>query len=266
MMFTPFWGPASPSIGMACNIYNDVNAVSGLLETCANFFDDIVFYHAGPQGEYSTDGTIEVIEKWKAKIVFGSIDDGFGIARTAAIRACPTEWVMILDADERFWPFAPVIMPHGEVDKHIHVQSYHDCYNQGSLLRRVIQYPGIDAVKTIRRHWNDFGWKSPVQNWHTIPDIQMRIVRNVDYIHFRPEVRMHEQLIDSRLGHEPASAPAEPHRGPFHDHYHCFFKPMERTQRAHDIAVYDAIHEGRIPPKSTEKDKINTNDLRIHHT
>ncbi len=263
-MFSPFWGSDSPSIGMACNIYNDAVAVAGLLETSSQFFDEMVFVHAGPQGKYSDDGTIEIIEKWKAKIIFSSIDEGFGIIRTHAIRSCTTAWVMVLDADERFWPHAPVIMPHGNGP--VHVQSFFDCYNQGALLRRMIQYPDIDAIKTIRRHWNDFSWQSVVQNWHHIPDIQMRIARNIPEIGYKAEVRMHEQLIDHRTGREPRSLSPESSRGPFHDHYHCFFKPMELSQRAHDIAIFDAIHFGHTPPTTLTEEEVAAIKPRIHHT
>lgn len=265
---SPFWNPSAPSIGMACNVYNDANALPGLLESASQFFDELVFFHSGPQGAYSTDGTIELLEKWKVKIVYGSIDEGFGIVRTSAIRACSTAWVMILDADERFWPFAPVLLPHGEGQNinayNIHIQNFHDSYNQGAMLRRYVQYPDIDAIKTIRRHWNNLHWDSPTQNWHKIPDIQMRIVRNDDHIGFRSEHRMHEGLIDSRTGNEPRSLHAEPHRGLFHDHYHVFFKAMEPAQRAHDLQIFDAIHERRVPPKELQGDVPD--DLRIHHT
>lgn len=265
-MHSPFWGPTAPSIGMACNIYNDVHAVAGLLETASQFFDELVFVHAGPQGAYSTDGTIELIEKWKAKIIFASIDEGFGIIRTHAVRSCKTEWVMILDADERFWPTAPIVFPHGDAQP-FHMQHYHDAYNQGAMLKRIIQYPDIDVVKTIRRHWDDFSWTKPRQNWHKIPDIQMRIMRNIPEIGFKAEVRMHEQLRDSRTGGEPRSYPATPDRGPFHDHYHCFFKLMEPEQRAHDIQIFDAIYKGETPSKDYDKDKfVNLDYLRIHHT
>jgi len=248
-MPSPFWGnPNAPSIGMACNIYNDANAVTGLLEMSSQFFDEMVFYHAGPQGVYSTDGTLEILEKWKVKVVFGKIDDGFGIVRTAAVRACKTEWVMILDADERFHHFAPILLPHGDGDS-IFVQRFHDCYDQGALLRRLIQYPEIDAIESVRRHWWDFSWNRPVQNWHHIPDIQRRIVRNIDPIHYKTEVRMHEQLIDGRTGHGVRAHSCNGYRGIFHDHYHCFFKAMEPEQRQHDIQIYNAIHECRIPPK-----------------
>lgn len=266
-MHSPFWNPEpQPSIGMACNIYNDVNAVAGLLQTASEFFDEIVFFHAGPQGAYSTDGTIELIEKWKAKIVFGSMDEGFGCVRSSAIKSCSTEWVMILDADERFWPRAPLILPHGEKDKEIHVQFFEDCYDQGSLLRRLSRIRDIEAIYTIRRHWNDFTWKSPVQNWHTIPDWQCRVVRNLPHIGFKAEVRMHECMWDFERKAPPRGFRADPFRGPFHDHYHCWFKPMERDQRAHDIAIFDAIHEGRIPPAVLTPEEKSRIDLRIHHT
>lgn len=245
---SPFWGdPNAPSIGMACNIYNDVNAVAGLLEMSSQYFDEMVFFHAGPQGALSNDGTIELLEKWKVKVVYGKIDEGFGVVRTVAVRSCKTAWVMILDADERFHPRAPVILPHGSGND-IHVQHFHDCYDQGALLRRLIQYPEIDAIESVRRHWHDFSWQRPTQNWHQIADLQRRIVRNVEHVCYRSEVRMHEQLIDTRTGRGPRAHSANGYRGIFHDHYHCFFKAMEPEQRAHDVQIYDAIHEGRIPP------------------
>lgn len=266
-MHSPFWNPEpQPSIGMACNIYNDVNAVAGLLQTASEFFDELVFYHAGPQGKYSDDGTIEIIEKWGAKIVFGKMDDGFGVVRTAAVRACSTEWVVVLDADERFWPRAPLILPHGEEDRKIYVQFFEDAYDQGALLRRIVRYSGIDAVYTRRRHWHDFTWKHPTQNWHTIPDWQCRIIRNKPHIGFKSEVRMHENMWDFERMAPPVGYWSDVHRGPFHDHYHCWFKPMERDQRAHDIAIYDAIHEGRIPPVQLTIEERASIDLRIGHT
>lgn len=266
-MHSPFWNPEpGPSIGMACNIYNDVNAVAGLLQTASTFFDDMVFFHAGPQGKRSDDGTIELIEKWGAKIVFGKIDEGFGIVRSAAIKSCPTEWVMILDADERFWPQAPLILPHGEGDGNIHIQFFEDAYDQGALLRRLVRITDIDTIYTIRRHWNDFSWKKPVQNWHTIPDYQCRIVRNLPHIGFRAEVRMHEQMWDFQREAPPRGYRANSARGIFHDHYHCWFKKMERDQRAHDIAIFDAIHENRVPPTELTPEERASIDLRIHHT
>lgn len=48
------------TIGLVANVYNEINALPGWLETHLPFFDDVRVLHAGPQGEYSYDGTIEL--------------------------------------------------------------------------------------------------------------------------------------------------------------------------------------------------------------
>lgn len=237
-----------PSLGLATNIYNDANALPGLLELASGYFDDIVFLHAGPQGAYSTDGTIEIIEKWGCRIVYGSIDEGFGVVRTRAIHLPSTEWVAILDTDERFYPLAPVL----RCDANLNVVMDGEPYNQGAWLRSLLNWPNIDAICTIRRHWHDFTWKRPTQNWHAIPDYQLRIVRNIPEVHYASQTRMHEHCIDSRTGQNPRYRKPEFPHGPFHDHFHLHYKAMEPEQRLHDIQIYDAIHEGRIPPTEEE--------------
>ena len=92
------------SIGLVANVYQEANALPGWLETHLPFFDDVRVLHTGPQGAYSTDGTIELLEKWNIPVHFGAIDEGFGIIRTKAVRSSPCDWVMVLDADERFYP------------------------------------------------------------------------------------------------------------------------------------------------------------------
>lgn len=234
-----------PSIGLACNVYNERNAIFGLLENAAQFFDDIVFYHTGPNGAYSTDGTIEIIQRWGARLEFGSINEGFGVVRSKLLRMTNTEFTMILDADERFYPFAPTL----ECDDDLTVTIVGDAYNQGLLLRSLIEDPSIDAVCTVRRHWNNLHWNKPCQNWYKILDYQLRIARNCEHIYYKSEVKMHEQIWDDRTGQEPRFVRGNVLRGPFHDHYHCWYKPMELEQRQEDIAIYDALAEGRpLPP------------------
>jgi len=267
-----------PSLGLVANIYNECNALPGWLETHTPYFDDVRVYHAGPGGAKSNDGTIEILEKWRIPYTCGSIDDGFGIVRTAAIRYSPCDWVMILDADERFYPKHQVLSCSGQStppdEANTILQSYDfrdlktlipnwenvgrlganctvdfgEVYNQGQHLRSILDHhTTIDAVRTIRRHWHDFSFKRPTQNWHTDPDWQMRLVRNREGIHFEPDVKMHERLVgvsnwySSDFGH-----------GPFFDHFHFTFKRMEQEQRAHDVKIYDAIHAGRRPPSFDE--------------
>lgn len=243
-----------PGITLACNIFNEINAVHGLLETGSQFFDEIYFLHAGPNGAYSTDGTIEVIKKWGARLDFASINDGFGVIRSRLIREAKTEWVMILDADERFHPMVPLLAVDGhekypdvvKPNTHSHSPRWID---QGALLRGLMNGPW-DVIRTCRRHWFDFTWKNPCQNWHAIADWQARTIRNNGKVGFKPDVKMHEQMVPLTCENIIMWQGNAQGDGPYHDHYHCFFKPMEPEQRKHDIQIYNAIHEGSVVPTS----------------
>lgn len=260
------------TLGLVANVYNEANALPGWLETHLGFFDDVRIFHAGPNGALSHDGTLDILSKWKIPVLLGCIDEGFGAVRTKAIHQSPCEWVMILDADERFFPVHRAMTcygestPYSEVDAILQTYDFRnnsmpcnweniarlganlrvdikEAYNQGARLREILEENNLDAVASIRRHWHDFTFRRPTQNWHTDPDWQLRIVRNRPDIHFDSGNRMHERLLGAGLVYR-----AEMSRGPFFDHFHFTFKRMEQEQRAHDVAIYDAIHEGRKPP------------------
>ncbi len=241
-----------PSITMACNIYNECNAVHGLLESASQFFDELFFFHTGPGGKYSDDGTIEILEKWGVRLEFGSLDAGFGAVRTDLIHRSKCEWVMIMDADERFYPWVPVPSVEGgekypEVQKPNLKVTPNLQINQAELLRSLIVRPEFDVIRTCRRHWFDHTWTRPCQNWFDIADWQCRIVRNNGKIGYDTSIRMHERLIgfeDHRMWKWNESQ----QRGPYHDHFHCWYKPMETEQRKQDIRYYDWLHSGSVSP------------------
>ncbi len=259
------------TIGLVANVYNEANALPGWIETHLPFFDDVRVYHAGPQATLSTDGTLAILQNWNIPVAFGAIDEGFGVVRTAAIRSSPCDYVMLLDADERFYhvsrymdclgdstpqeevdwilqsyDFRGVNLPNWEnVDKlgaKLSV-SHGPTYSQGNLLRTILERQRPDAVATIRRHWHDFSFTRPTQNWVTNHDWQMRLVRNHPSIYFDPNVRMHEHLVGANNVYR-----ADITDGPFFDHFHFSMKKMEQRQRSHDLAIYDSIHEGQRPP------------------
>lgn len=266
-----------PTIGLVANVYNEANALPGWIEAHISFFDDVRVMHAGPGGEYSKDGTLEILNKWRIPVEFCSIDLGFGVVRTNAVRMSPCDYVMILDADERFYPVHRRMIctgestPRSEVDSILQTYDFSDVrtvlpnwenvgrlganlrvdigesYNQGERLREILEVYHPDAICSIRRHWHNFNFRRPTQNWHTDPDWQMRIVRNHPSIGFDPGTKMHE-----RLGGANNVFQADMERGPFFDHFHFSFKRMEVEQRAHDVAIYNAIHEGRPAPKRDE--------------
>lgn len=264
------------TIGLVANVFQEANALPGWLECHLPFFDDVRVMHAGPAGEWSTDGTLEILAKWRVPVAFCSIDEGFGSVRTKTLQYSPCDWVMLLDADERFYPLHRVLTckgratPQPEVDRIL--QSYDFSggnvpdwdalgelgsglrvdlgvpYDQGVRLREILgECENYDAIATVRRHWHDLSFRRPTQNWHMSPDWQLRLVRNSPDIHFDAGTRMHERLVGAeRILHSDMT------RGPFFDHLHFHFKRMEVAQRAHDIAIYDAVHEGRKPPTWSE--------------
>ncbi len=269
------------TIGLVANVYNEVNALPGWLETHLPFFDEVRVLHAGPNGEYSDDGTIELLQKWNVPVVFGSIDDGFGVVRTKALRMSKCDYIMLLDADERFYPIQYVLdckgenTPHSEKDAILNSYDFRDLkskvpdwnyiarlganlrverfslHNQGRLLKEILEDDKPDALVTVRRHWHDFTMQRPTQNWNFEPDCQMRTVRNDSSIGFDPGTKMHERLVGAtKISRAPTCE-----FGPFFDHFHFTFKRMEMAQRSHDVAIYDAIHQGKVPPTKNQFEK-----------
>lgn len=278
------------TLGIVCNLYNEVNALPGWLEAATALADHVAVYHSGPGGAMSDDGTIEILEKWKVPITFGSIDEGFGAVRTKTLRCTPCDWAMLLDADERVHRYMPVLTctgestPAQEVDRLLYdygdpnyreVQQGYDkaidfsacpsnfenmarlgaklrvsageVFDHGKVIRDLIENADLDCIRTIRRHWHDSTWNRPTQNWHTDPDFQARLVRNRESVYFASVTRMHEKLEGAAKTHT-----ANHSHGPFFDHYHLLFKKMEVKQRQYDVAVYNAIADGKPPPKWEE--------------
>ena len=256
------------TIGLVANVYQEVNALPGWLETHVPFFDDVRVLHSGPGGKRSTDGTIELLESWNIPVEFTDIQEGFGVVRTKALRMSPCDYVMLLDADERFYSNCKIINVYGEgtsqdqVDKILssyHYRkgnkpdwdvistlgkdlktSYGDYFNQGDLLHYMLKVGNssgkLDALVAVRRHWHDIKMTKPCQDWRFIPDWQMRIVRNDPSIYFDPSVKMHEKIVGvHNVDYGNVSS------GPFFDHMHFFFKRMEEDQRAEDLTIYDSI-------------------------
>lgn len=266
----------SITLGLVANVYNEANALPGWIETHLPHFDDVRVLHAGPQGDYSDDGTIELLDKWRIPVQFTTIDEGFGAVRSEALRMSQCDYVMLLDADERFYALHRVMKCKGDetpqdiADTILNGYHYRDGhipdwnainqlgsdlrvdifepYNQMAYLRDVLEKTRPDAVCTVRRHWHDMTFRRPTQNWQAKPDWQMRLVRNDASIHFDSDTRMHERIVG--VGN---SIRSDMERGPFFDHFHFTFKRMEQGQRAHDVEIYDAIHAGKIPPTKTPR-------------
>ncbi len=241
------------SLALCCNVYNDVAALRGLLETGASFFDNIFIIHAGPGGARSTDGTIELCEKFGATLKFEDMQKGFGYVRTRLIHECGCEWAMIMDADERFFPQMRVLECEGPDTKyrpgdppptHFKVTVTDKVIDQGGHVRNLMKIPTVMAIRATRRHWMDFKMKMPTQNWLRDRDHQMRIVRNVPEIGYVTNVVMHERLLDTRTGKDPVFVPQDDMGGPFYDHFHMAFRIAYPGAKEWNEANYHRLSHG----------------------
>ena len=157
--------------------------------------------------------------------------------------------MMILDADERFYPTVPMFDVEGDEHYPVHQNPNlkvipRGWKDQGEFLRSVMEHPEFDGIRTCRRHWFDHTWKRPTQNWHQIADWQCRILKRTGRTGYNSSVRMHEQVVTENMWQHGASQKD----GPYHDHFHLWYKAQEPEQRQEDIRIYDALHHGRPVP------------------
>lgn len=247
------------SLGVAVNFYNEVKALPGFLEMASHFFDDLLICDCGPDGKPSNDGSLDILRDYGITPLQWSINEGFGKIRTDLIRASKTPWVVIMDCDERMSVSMPVLHCEGTegypavANPNLKVSVTETSYNHREfLLHRIrdAENNGAVAVRAARRHWFDATYKRPTQNWLIIRDWQLRIWKRLDHVGYRADVKMHEQAWDFGRNRGPKFVMDDHTKGPFFDHLHCHFKPMEKDQRQYDIAIYDALHEGKPMPGS----------------
>jgi glycosyltransferase involved in cell wall biosynthesis len=78
-------------------VKNEAEQLSKCLNSIKNLVDEIVILDTG-----STDKTIEIAQEWGAKVYTDSWDNNFAKARNQALQYVTGDWILVLDADERF--------------------------------------------------------------------------------------------------------------------------------------------------------------------
>ncbi len=74
---------------------NEEDRLEDALKSCAGVSDEIVVVDS-----FSTDKTLEIAEKYNAKIIQHTFED-YGSQKNVALDAAQFPWVLNLDADER---------------------------------------------------------------------------------------------------------------------------------------------------------------------
>lgn len=200
----------------------------------------------------STDGSLDIIRKWGLPDPpLWNLSNGFGAVRSQLIHSSKTDWTVVLDIDERMHVTFPVLRCEG-TDRYpavphpnLKVSVVEAAYNHRQVLNTKIAEAEIRGFKTVRfsrRHWFTADYTKPCENWTIIRDFQLRCMKSRAGIGFTVEPKMHERAWDFNHNRAPDYIEDDPMRGPFIDHLHAHFKPMEADQRRADIAAYDALH------------------------
>lgn len=99
-------GLRRPSIS-ACLIVRDEQAnLHACLASVGPFVDEIVVCDTG-----STDATMNIAQQSGARLMSTTWTDSFAVARNTALRACRTDWVLSIDADETVLGTADWLLP-----------------------------------------------------------------------------------------------------------------------------------------------------------
>ncbi len=91
-------GPVLTPLLSACLIVKDEEkSLPDCLASLGRLVDEVVVYDTG-----STDSTVGLARRAGAKVIEGYWDDDFGRARNDCLEHCRGEWILWIDADERF--------------------------------------------------------------------------------------------------------------------------------------------------------------------
>ncbi len=82
-------------ISVAVATFNEEENIGKCLESVADWVDEIVVVDGS-----STDKTVEIAKKYKAKIIVADNHPIFHINKQKAVDACSGDWILQLDADE----------------------------------------------------------------------------------------------------------------------------------------------------------------------
>jgi hypothetical protein len=178
------------------------------------------------------------------------------VIRTRLIREAACDWLLITDADERWFLEEPILSCHGtekypEQKNPALTTQQHGSARPKELLQSLIQQAearNAEAIRLSRRHWmkEPGDWSHPCQNWSVHHDWQLRALKNSPFLFYDPNVRMHERLLDSRTWNEPAWVTGDTNIGPFHNHYHIWAKGLDGEQNQEDAQIYESLEKGVV--------------------
>lgn len=187
------------TLGFSTFVRNEIHCLPELLDRIKGYFDEVVVVDTG-----STDGTWETLrarEKlgelrpYKIGVPFDAQHFHFGYIRSMAAHLCHTDWVMMLDADERMLP-EDLAKLRGEVE--------------------AVSGMGKACIAFPRYNWMDGppGTSYPKEAY---PDLQVRCILNNGHVWWRRPV--HEVIKLGPDKNTPTWSVSKLHIHHFHGHY-----------------------------------------------
>ena len=135
-MQTP--GDDKPRLSISMIVKNEQEYLPGCLESVKDIADEIVIVDTG-----STDSTVQIAQRFGAKVYRYKWSDDFAAARNESLKYCTGDWVLYLDADERLAPesvqhlLSYISQAEAEVGALIClIESPHSLINGGSEMHR----------------------------------------------------------------------------------------------------------------------------------
>lgn len=89
----------APGLSLCMIVKNEEKNLAACLDSAKKIYDELIIVDTG-----SSDRTIEIAERFGAKVFHFDWDNDFSAARNYSLDQATGEWVFILDADERLLP------------------------------------------------------------------------------------------------------------------------------------------------------------------
>jgi tetratricopeptide (TPR) repeat protein len=157
-------------------VKNEAVNLAACIESVSPIIDQIVILDTG-----STDGTVEIAKKLGAKVYSYEWSDDFSEARNEALKKVATDWVLVLDGDEKI----------SKTDHELILKLINDDQVDGYLLlqRHYLAGAGYDNLKPVTGLYPEMEGNYPAYT----DNFALRLFRSRPNILF--EGRVHENVI-----------------------------------------------------------------------
>lgn len=154
--------PDEPSISANIICKNNINSIEMCLKSLKDVVDEIVVVDGG-----STDGTVEILEKYNCKIMMNKDWQGYSYQRNLAIKHSKGDWILKLDSDE-------VLSPELQKNLRFLCQSkYYSAYKTFSRwLQKLPQDLDKEALSYIAKSKYKGRYKSILRLCRNLPEIE----------------------------------------------------------------------------------------------